>query len=146
MGLETREREIDGILFTVKLLPFEVARPLLVRATGLIGPALSELGGAEATGDGVGAMARAFGALGTKLSVKDMDYLDETLGPVSEIQGENGMVPLTKQAIRVHFQGRQLLWFKWVAFALEVQFSDFFDAVRRFKAARDQRPNEAPAA
>lgn len=57
--------------------------------------------------------------------------LVETLGKQSQIKNADGnFVPLNKDIREVHFATSLLSEAKWIAFCLEVQYSDFFELLK----------------
>ncbi len=118
-GFVAESREIGGKTFTVKKLSFGKGQPLLVKLLAAAGPVL-----AKATGDRTQAMA----LLGSSLSNELIDECANTLGAVSSVKIDSVEFPsLEKSGIRDSvFDGDYLSFFEWLAFALEVQYRDFF--------------------
>jgi hypothetical protein len=142
--LSTEETEIEGVLFRVTQLPFAQARPLFVRLIGIAGPALVSIASKKA-------------------SVRDLDLTeiaqrviekcpDRELAEISAIlaecttysldggskwptmlfKGAGGHVQDNRGDV---FDGRLMLFFEWLVFAIRVQFADFSKALGKSPAA-----------
>jgi hypothetical protein len=154
-----RTETIDGTTFRVRFLDPFTANDMLVLISKTIGPALGEFaGGAMAnpkaiasllTEDGEGereegiggdteessgelgrGLASAIRDLCSRLEAKDLRWMMEQLSEVSEVKVDEETWPTLKRHFQVTFRGKPGLMYKWLWFALEVNFADFFASVR----------------
>lgn len=119
----TQERIIDGHTWAVTQLPPTRSLKLMARLLKIVGPALGQ--GLSAGADLDKADISAFGPAIEKLLLQlDGDTLDavvkESLA-TARIDGQEALV-----GFEVTFHGRLVELLKGVAFALEVNYSDFF--------------------
>jgi len=138
--LETKERTIDGYDFKYYPLMATPARELLDKLIRMFGPSIAAaVEGLEGADVGVDMkvtdiLGSAMGSIGGSLreiagAVQPAFHhkLVEDLGKQTEWRNEEGnFVPLKKDMREVLFATNLLTEFKWIAFCLEVQFSDFF--------------------
>lgn len=149
---DTQTRDIDDITFRVEQLDVKTARAVFIRLTHLLGPSLAELG--KLAGDGSILDVDHTAALGviSKLlasaTEEDLEYLVQVFMKKSKFKmpEATGLVPL----VDIAFTGRLLTMFKWLAFAIEVNYADFFDVFRRIKIptflnGKAQSPSNSPA-
>lgn len=154
MRLE-EEREIDGILYEVRMLDPDTAIDVLLDVVSMVGPSLAALfdGGDQTPSDHF--MQGAIQALVTNADKAKVKATIKALASVSayaESGDQHKRVPLTEAGYRLHFKGRFGTLIKWLAFALEVQFRDFGSAfenipglgtvLRRFEGTSKERPEE----
>lgn len=121
--IDRHEKQINGVTYEVKMLPATRGQKLLVRLGQMIGPAMAEL-----TRDGLDAELEgsAFMAAVTALFAHaDEHRVDSALKELAEVTLADGR-PL-KSIYDVHFAGRMGALARWAAFALQAQYSDFFD-------------------
>ena len=131
---EPQTREIDGITFRVKPLGFAKGRQVFLRIAKAIGPVLKSIPmekGApfpimEAIAECVGNVTDA-----------DLAWLDEMLATDAAYSTEPGKWPFMSTALvrEQLFDGRFMTYAKWLAFACEVNFADFFAAFGSVNAA-----------
>lgn len=141
--LETREKVIGAHTYHVRQLGGAEARKLLVRLTKALGPVLGSLledmggvSGNRATNLvrlqdlDVKAVSKALNQLAAQLTETDLEYLVGVLGMATMAEDSEGKaLQLTKERMELHFSGGRMgEMFKWLGFALEVQFADFFSA------------------
>jgi hypothetical protein len=146
--LETKSRTIDGLTFHVTQLPLTKARATLVLLGQRIAPGLEGLSAAMASGGGsLGdadgtAVLGALGKLLEGLSDADLETLSETFGSASTVDVGDGKTPYLDRARRetVFHGGNLTTYFRWLAFAVEVNYSDFFALVASLPG-----PGHAPA-
>lgn len=141
--LETKTRLIGNTRYQVTQLPSSHARKLLVRLVRMAGPIVASLLEDKTLIDTnapivervskldsktLATMLRDFS---TRVSEADLEYLCETLGGCTQIESLDGKLsPLDLEAQELHFRGGRLSeLFRWLAFALEVQYSDFFSGL-----------------
>lgn len=151
MAFETKSREINGRIYHVTELPAKQGRAMLVRLIKVLGPVFGQLVSgskprkrslpglsAQAEAAAVGAsvlssvtgasVGRALAELSTRLTEQDLEWLCTTLGEYTEVQVDDERRPKLSLAYQnLHFAGRYLEMFGWIGFALEVNFSDFFE-------------------
>lgn len=118
-----QSRLIDGVTYTLTPLPAWHALEVLQGLLKVAGPLI---GGAAAGGD---AGAKSFGAAFQTNPAEVAALLRRLLEP-AQYAGARGPEPLLP-VFDVHFQGRLLSMFKLAAFAVEVNFGDFFAELRR---------------
>lgn len=93
-----------------------------------------------------------FAAFGTALeSLKDSDfeYFCDAFAPVTEFNTGDQRWPHLSDFFDDHFAGNYLEMLEWLEFAVEVNFGDFFDAVKEKLAPRstvDESSAPPPAA
>lgn len=130
--MEIRSKVIGSHTYYVRQLGSSEARKLLVRLTTTLGPVLG-----AAIPQGVSFkdlmaievdLGKGLGELASRLREDDLEYVCRVLGAATEVDlGGGKQVPLTLEKQELHFCGGRLSeLFKWLQFALEVQFSDFF--------------------
>lgn len=122
------EREIDGVLFRVSQLPFPKARSVALRLAKVMGPVLEAIptlqGGPQAI---LSAIPKAIDSL----SEKALEALEDDLAEGCSFSTDGGKKwPLMSNEAARHglFEGSFVLYAKWLAFAVEVNFADFFVA------------------
>ncbi len=147
---DAKSRTIDGHTYKVMMLDPLVASDVLIDIGKVLAPALGAIGG-FALGD-KDAVAKLLdgedGAEGEKESESRLspaferaviglvDRLDKAklreivdlLAKVSFLVGSEGEAQL-RTVFPVHFRGRLKTMYRWLAFALEVQFADFFETI-----------------
>jgi hypothetical protein len=139
--LEARRKEIGGVTYEVTQLPFAQARKVLVLLSKKVVPGLSmALAGvvsatAREGADGVAQTAVSDIAAGAARLVQDLDEpdliaLEDAFGPCTKLILPDGKTPILTAPNRAeHFKGGSLYsYFAWLAFAIEVNYADFFDA------------------
>lgn len=137
--IQPHTETIDGEEYTVYMLSPLVAMDLLVDLSKMLGPGLGPLadamsGAVKGEGVNIGALldmeiggdvfSRAAESLFGNLDKGVVRTAIQTLAEVSQIGG----APLWK-TFEVHFRGRLGTMSKWLAFALKVQYGDFFSAL-----------------
>lgn len=141
MPLLTEEREIDGVHFRVRQANLKEARAALVVITRSVGGLLSGLlkaTTAEKLADlDTSALAGAVASFTEHLSDQDIEFLTkiyskDCLAAVeSKEDGAPAWVPLGNETVQATvFGGRLLLLFKWLWFAIEVNYADFLAVAR----------------
>lgn len=124
---EPVEREIDGITFRVKPLGFAKGRRVFLRLAKAIGPVLEKIpmkaGAPFPIMEGLAKMM-------DSVTAEDLEWLDEQLASDGAYSRESGKWPwmTTKEQREALFDGRFMTYGKWLAFAVEVNFADFFAA------------------
>lgn len=143
-GERQETREIGGREVTVKSLKMGPGRELLVRIFGVAFPAIADAlrGGADMRALAGGARLSAvigtlLGGVGGRLDNALVDHVAHTLGAVSTAKLDGAQLSLATEVMRdTVFDGDYMAFFEWLAFALEVQYRDFFGGLQaRTKAA-----------
>lgn len=148
MSLEQVEKEIDGITFRYQPLLATPARKLLDDLVQRFGPAVASFVEGLDKADGLnldtevneaallGGVTRPFG-MSLREVFKSMDPkfhadLAEQLGKQSVMVREDGTEPVMNRPIRdVEFATNLFREFKWIAFCLSVQFTDFLEPLQQ---------------
>lgn len=141
---DPQTRTIGQTQYRVAPLGFGSGRRLFLDLSKALGPALASL----ATG-GRPTPAQALSALSTAIQgVNDaaLESWAETLGDVTQYSVDGGQKwpTLNKANREILFSGAILSFFEWLAFAVEVQFSDFFDLLKPAPGGSDP-PASTPA-
>lgn len=122
---DCKTKTIDGTKYGVYMLPPKLARKMLVRIFQVLAPSAGELFGRESE-----QLSKAIGptlaTLADRLSDDDLDWMMGELAKVSTVEMAPNKEPALGQIFDVHFMGRIGHMLKWFAFALEVQYSDFW--------------------
>jgi len=125
---EPQKKTIDGVTFEVTPLGYSTGRKAFVRLSKAVGPALAEAAGGGPDPD----MAAALGSLVQNVEDDDLEWFADVLGKTTRFSSDGGdKWPFLTEANReVLFSGRIFLFFQWLAFALEVNFSDFLSFLK----------------
>lgn len=140
--LTAEQRTIDGIEFEIGMLPVKEARAVLVKLTKLLGPVIREFGKdpARALGDvDTSTLAAALAALSDSASAEDLDFLVARFSDCSKTLIGPNMVRMVPAVSDQVFAGRLLSQFRWLWACVEVNYADFFSALR------DLAPQKRPA-
>jgi len=126
MGSQTRT--IDGHVYEVYALPAWTAVEVFHALTKALAPAVAGVAAAEGPG-GVAALSTSLERVIAQLPAPELVRLSKQLlaGARVVVNGASAEVVAISD---VHFQSRVLTLFKVVAFAVEVNFPDFFGAFR----------------
>lgn len=121
---QPEKRVIDGVHFECTPLGFAASRKAFVRLTKIAGPALASGGGANT--------AEVFAVLSERVSDEDLEWFADLFGATTRFSHDGDAWPFLKADNReVLFGGGRLgLFFQWLMFALEVNYSDFFEWLR----------------
>lgn len=120
-SLETKTKSIDGVEYRVTVFPAGQGFELLFELKELFGDSIGALFGKNAET----ALAKIGGKFGKK------EVLDFVLRLLAFTYAENATEPVGKKEVfNLHFAGRQGHLFKVIAFAVEVNFGDFFGEVK----------------
>lgn len=143
MAVKTDTRQIGEHKYRVTQLPGLKARELFTRIVRLIGPAA-----AAAVGSGRGLsrfdLGELFGSLTSRITDDELGHFCTVLGECTELLGSNGAATKLDTTLQdVHFAGELLNMFKWLQFALEVNFADFLSVWRRTQAAESTAQTSA---
>lgn len=119
--IENRSKEIDGITYVVSQIPARRANKLQRKLAAIIAPAATMF--AERYAD---SPSRAVSFLVEKMDETTFEHIRNELSQVSTADG----IPLADgQQFDAHFTGKLATQLQWMAFALEVQFGNFTDAL-----------------
>jgi hypothetical protein len=124
------EREIGGVNYQTRALPFSEGKKILKRLTDILSPIMSAVvrGGSK-----LESAAAALDALPAAFTDADIDRFGKTFGNVSSYWDGDKWVPLLDNGKinnqERHFAKRYLEFFKWLIFNIEVNFGDFFNGV-----------------
>lgn len=145
--LESKTRAIGGAKFKVTCLPGTKGRKMLVHLLKLGGPtiakALKALQGSNVDSMeqflestiGVGSLADALMEFSTRITEDEFEYIVQSFAEYSEVctdVANDAWLPMDKQ-LELYFAGKHLLVLKWLAFALEVNYSDFLGGADKLK-------------
>lgn len=142
MSVATNQtKTIDGVEYTVGMLPARRSARLLARIGRMVGPALGmvadKAGGIQAALE-MKVDSNFFGpALEAFFIHTDGDAIDAVLMELAEVSLADGRQ--LKPIFDAHFMGKSMAMVLWARFALEVQYADFFggkssaDMLERFK-------------
>lgn len=143
-------RTIDGKTYVVLMLPPLEAHDVLMDLTKTVLPSFGNLlasfvgspaGGGEEPGGAASSfwdlieqvsdreqMAEAFHALARSLDKEQVRALMRRMAELTRVQmGERQ--PTLSDVFDAHFQGRIMSMYRWLAYALEVNFGDFFGSL-----------------
>jgi len=130
MAIEPKSKEIGGDNYTVTPMTAVKGRRVFARLFKVIGPVLGKLSEGVNVGDLLGAAA-------AHVSEDDVDYFCEAFAPGTTVNGAE-----LQKVFAVHFMGKYAEMVEWIAFAVEVNFGDFFSAL----AKKAPAPKTVPAA
>lgn len=122
--VDSFKETIDGVEYTIYMLDPRTSLRLLRRILGAVSPALGAFAG---TGGDMSAevspelFSKIAGDLFDRLDEKLLDDAVDHLASVTHADGK----PL-KETMAIHFRGRIGAMVRWLAFALRVQYADFF--------------------
>jgi hypothetical protein len=132
---ETQERTIDDITYRVRQLPVKEAENVLIDLLKLLGPSaaasVGEMdlsGGLAAFGDkplSAGVLVSGIRELADRLDKETYHRVCDTLAKVTDVQRGDKWPQLSGIADEL-WRGRIQHKWKWLKFALEVQYADFF--------------------
>jgi len=144
MQLETKSKKIGQYDYRVTQLDALSGRKLFIRLAKIAGPALGEFD----TKDAQKSIAAVLGKIAASLSDEDMDAFCDVLAKTTEVAGGeyNQRSPQLADVFALHFAGKYLEMFQWLAFALEVNFGDFFSRALGSGALAAKQPAPAQAA
>jgi len=126
MARDSEVRNINGLDYKVVQLGAKQGRKVLIRLMKVGGAGLAGLTGEQGLAGVVAGLAAAV----QNLSEEDFEYFCDTLSPVTEVTLADGKRPQLNNAFDDHFAGDYGTMALWLAFALEVNFSSFFQVLR----------------
>lgn len=153
MARQSKELALGGFLYTVQQLPATRAYKLLHRLARALAPAAARAAGASQgltvaslLGVDVSSLAPALESVFDRLSEEQLDAVLKDLFAGALVTGEDVMSPhLEKREVfDDHFAGNLGRMFKVAAFALKVNYDDFFGLL--VSAIASAAPTTQPAA
>jgi hypothetical protein len=141
MGIadQSQSKEIDEHNYLVRPLGAFPAQRLLVRIGKIVAPMAGGFKGLDSEMDLGPAISRFFEAA----TPDEVEGIIKELAKNTEVDGK-ALSPV----FDIHFRGKLLSMYKWAAFALEVNYSDFFgglgglaSVVEMAKASLSKRPS-----
>lgn len=142
--LDAETKEIDGHTYKVLMLDPLVATDLLADIGQVLAPTLGALGGilAKEKGDTLSKVLDGFepedntnidsavekavvGFFQRFDKAKQREFIS-ILAKVTMVVMPDGKEPRLQDVFQIHFRGRVMSLYKWFAFALKVQYQDFF--------------------
>lgn len=140
--IEPQTTTIEGVTFTVTPLRLKKSREVFLRLTKRVAPGLGALLDALASGGGslmdsdAGKIGGALEALVGPLSDEDLDWISDAFGETTTFSTDGEKTPYLTAANRESlFQGRLVLFFRWIAYCIEVNYADFFALLRERETA-----------
>ena len=122
---EPTKKTIGDITFEVTPLGFKQGRKAFVRLSKALSPSLGELTAAKDLFD-AGTIAGALEKLLDHISDEDLDWFAEVMGKGTRFSRDGDKWPFLNEANReALFAGNLMLFFQWLVFCFEVNFSDF---------------------
>jgi hypothetical protein len=137
--ISPKSSRIGAYTYTVTPLTAIPGRRAFVRLAKAVGPALGAAAGVK-EGDDAGMFA-AFAGLVAHLSEDDVDYFCDLFAANTTVK-MGDKEPSLADIFDVHFAGRYLDMFRWLAFSVATNFGDFFAGLRA--KAQAQAVAEAP--
>jgi hypothetical protein len=127
--IQTGTREIGGYSYSVSQLGAGEGRRILIKLTKMLGPSLGHLL-AIADGKLDQSIAGALYELSSNVSDGDFTDLCRTFGERTEVEIDGKPHKLDLQMQELHFAGAYGDLLKWLGFCLELNYKDFFAALR----------------
>lgn len=121
--LETKAKEIDGVMYEVTQLDALKGRRVFVRFAKIVAPVLTTL--KTAKGDEEQLLAGVLAQLFTSVSEDDVDFFCDAFAPSTRLL-KDGKKPRLSDAFAFHFAGNYAALLQWLAFCVEVNFGSFF--------------------
>ena len=132
--MDCQERVIDGVTYSVYMLPPKTAMDLLVDIGKVVGPSVGTLVDAASSKGGAAALlemsvtSEFFSKAASELFERmDKSVLRSVIDQLAKVSMADGVK--LESTLDIHFRGKLGTMFKWLAFALQVQFGDFFNAL-----------------
>lgn len=114
---DSESKTIDGVQYSVYMLPPRMARKILVKIVQSISPAL---GGDEDT------IVAALSSVADRVSDDDLDWMMNELAKVTQVHLGGDKAPMLAGIFDAHFKGKMGVMFSWFGFALKVQYGNFW--------------------
>lgn len=156
--VDSQETEIRGVRYRVRMLDPLKANDILIDLLAILGPSIGALGG-KAVADGSisglldsedsPSFERAVSSFVQRLDKATFRRIVDELAKHTEFSEDDGEKwPRLSDQMQIHFRGRLGQMYRWLWFALKVQFADFFDGIEsvtslaeRFVGPRSQAPS-----
>lgn len=129
---DKQERKIGDCTYVVSTLGAKQARKVQFRLVKMLGPATAGLVKAESVAAAVGSALQTFSSVAQE---DDLEYLYDAFASVTTVKkpivstsGSEITLSLEK-VFDTHFRGHTGYMNLWLAFAIEVNFSSFFDEI-----------------
>jgi hypothetical protein len=144
MAVKSEERTIGEHTYRVTQLTALKSRELFSRLVRLLGPGVAAM---VSAGQGISRsqISQMLGEISQRVTDDELDHFCRVLGSSSQIVAAGNAVTLDKEVIDVHFAGQLFNLFKWLAFALEVNYSDFLSVFARMQAAVSAAAAKSPS-
>lgn len=128
---DSQSQEIDEHTYTVSMLDPFVANKILVMLGKILGPSLGSLTDVVSDDTDAQALNNAAGGLFERLDESQLRWLIDELSKVTSVRSPTtkDQEPQLNRVFQIHFRGRISSMYKWLWFALKVQFADFFALV-----------------
>lgn len=132
MATKTVKQQIDGHIYEVTQLGFKAGSDLWLLLVRVASPALNSIlrapGGVDSAKKGqvTPAIVNAFFEALTTTSAEEFRQICVALGSKTRVLGGKEPLTLDEDTQDEHFAGRYMAAVKWMRFALEVNYADFF--------------------
>lgn len=137
--LETKEKTIGDCTYRVTQLPAWAAGDVFFRLGKLVAPAIAEVMGdvdKGVTQDKGGAV---IAKILDRATSEDFRFLCNAFAPSTSVLLPDGKAPKLSAIFDLHFVGQRFPdMFSWLAFAIEVNYSGFFDKLGGLQALVDR--------
>lgn len=120
----SKTKDIGGVSYEVFMLPPRVGMSMLVDIGKVVGPALGLVNAGSEDGNENEMFMKVASTLISGIDKQTLNYVCDKLSEVTHVNG----MPLDK-VFDSHFMGKMGSLFQWLVFALEVQYSDFLNAL-----------------
>jgi hypothetical protein len=149
MDLNTHDKRIDGDLYKVTMLPAKHGRKLLLELKTILGPTIAELlrgFGDDKKGEqteslvdmDMSPIADAVAEFSQAVSPEKYQEVYTLFARHTSVEiGQDGTPDFRRIILNEqenHFQGRLLTEFKWMAYCLQVNYSDFLSGMESIKS------------
>ena len=140
MAIKTEEKQIGACIYRVSQLGAIKGRAAFLRLVKALGP----IAGGLVDAKGKQAASLDLGDLMARLTLTedDLTFFCDLFAEKTFIVKSDGKTPRLDHCFDDHFAGRYLEMIQWLAFAVQVNFADFFGAA--LNAASGQASPSAP--
>ena len=138
--LKSESRQFDDLVVTVQQLPAMRGVLLSRKLARIAAPAIGALKSVSLDAD-VSVLGDALVQVLEQLSEKDLEELIKTLLETATVEVDGKIAPL-RPVFDMVFAGKVLTVFKVLAFAIEVNFLDFFGPLRAMSARKALEKSE----
>jgi hypothetical protein len=149
LQLPQKSRAIGDCTYKVTLLSAGEGLPVNALLLRVLGPAVATLAGelpdARSLADMPwAALAKAFNSAIYNLDAKDLRTLVDAFAPKTWVKLPDGKEPLLSDVFDLHFAGKYVRMYRWLAFCLECNFADFLDTLPA-NVLRPKAPEPSPS-